>query len=189
MLPGLDDGAPDWDESIAMAALAACDGIRGVIATPHQLGRYRNNVAPGIRQLTAEFNQRLAAAQINLQVLPGGDVRIEDDLLSEIRADRVLTLGDHGRHVLLELPHELYFPLQPVLETLSRAGLVGILSHPERNRGIQSDPRCLRKLVSAGCLMQVTAGSFLGQFGSAALQLSEQMLNNGWIHLIASDGH
>ena len=105
LLPDLDDGAPDWEESLAMARLAHQDGTRGIIATPHQMGRYRSNTSALIRQLTRELNARLEAEQIDLRVLPGGDVRVEDDLLAEIVADRVLSLGDHGRYILLELPY------------------------------------------------------------------------------------
>ena len=79
-----------------------------------------------------------SAAGLPLNVLPGGDVRIEEDVVTRIASGEVVTLGDHGRHILLEQPHELFLPLEPVLAKLSRHGIVGILSHPERNVGILS---------------------------------------------------
>jgi protein-tyrosine phosphatase len=189
LLPGLDDGPTTWDESLAMARLAVESGTQTVIVTPHQLGTYRDNSGNTIRQKTMELRQRLNASQIPLKVLPGGDVRIEPELASALRNDHVLTLGDHGRHVLLELPHELYFPLEPLLQQLARQQLVGILSHPERNLGILAAPECLAGLVKAGCLMQLTAGSFLGNFGRASQVMSERMLREGLVHFVASDGH
>jgi protein-tyrosine phosphatase len=91
--------------------------------------------------------------------------------------------------VLLELPHELYFPLAGVLAQLDNAGMVGILSHPERNQEILRRPALVASLVDMGCLMQVTAGSLLGGFGPAAQSLAEQLLADGLVHFLATDAH
>jgi protein-tyrosine phosphatase len=189
LLPGIDDGAKDWDETLAMARLAVGDGTTTIIATPHQLGNFGQNRGDHIRQLAAEAQQRLDAAGIPLAVLPGADVRIEPDMVEALTRGEVLTLGDHLRHVLLELPHELYFPLEPVLEQLSRRKIAGILSHPERNQGILRQPNVLAPLVEAGCLMQITAGSLCGSMGPECQQFSEWMLAEGLIHFVATDAH
>jgi len=109
--------------------------------------------------------------------------------LMRLQAGDCLTLGDRRRHVLLELPHELYMPLEPVLEQLDRLQLVGILSHPERNRGILRHPEVLEPLVEAGCLMQVTADSLVGGFGAEPRSLAERMLLAGQCHFLATDAH
>jgi protein-tyrosine phosphatase len=189
VLPGMDDGAKDWDESLAMARLAVEDGASTVIATPHQLGNFGHIAGDDIRLRTAELQERLSAANVKLTVLPGADVRIQDDMLDRLVRGDVLTLGDHQRHVLLELPHELYLPLEPVLDRLARHNVVGILSHPERNDGILRQPQVLAPLVEAGCLLQVTAGSLCGTFGAACQQLAERLLADGLVHFVATDGH
>jgi protein-tyrosine phosphatase len=189
LLPGVDDGAKDWHESLAMARIAVDDGTKSIIATPHQLGSFQHNLGADIRNLVTELQQRLSAVGIPLNVLPGGDVRIEEDVVTRIASGEVVTLGDHGRHVLLEQPHELFLPLEPVLARLSRHGIVGILSHPERNVGILSRPEVLLPLVDAGCLMQITAGSLCGTFGPECQQLAESMLIEGLTHFVATDAH
>jgi len=188
LIPGLDDGAESWDESLAMARMAVDDGLHTVIVTPHQLGAYRNH-ADTIRQQTELLQLHLVDAAIKLRVFPGGDVRIEPDLIERLESGEVMTLADGGQYVLLELPHELYFPLRPVLQQLRRAGYRGVLSHPERNQGILADPSVLGGLVDEGCVMQVTAGSLLGAFGTASRQLSETMVRQGLCHIIATDAH
>ena len=100
-----------------------------------------------------------------------------------------MSLGDLHRHVLLELPHELYFPIESILDELNRQGICGILSHPERNQGLLREPDLLPTLVDAGCLMQVTAGSFMGSFGSSSQGLAEWMLSQGLVHFVATDAH
>lgn len=189
LLPAIDDGAKNWEESLEMARMAVQDGTATVIATPHQLGSFAQNRGNLIRELTTELQQRLRAARIGLNVLPGADVRIEPEMIAGIVQGDVLTLGDHGNHVLLELPHELYLPLEPVLQQLSRRKLVGILSHPERNQGILRRPEVLPSLVDAGCLLQITAGSLCGAFGLQSQQLCELLLAEGLVHFVATDAH
>jgi protein-tyrosine phosphatase len=189
LLPGIDDGAKDWDETLAMARLAVDDGTATIIATPHQLGNFGHNRGEDIRRLVAEVQQRIDAARIPLTVLPGADVRIEPDMVERLARGDVLTLGDHRRHVLLELPHELYLPLEPLLEQLSRRKIVGILSHPERNQGILRQPDVLAPLVEAGCLLQITAGSLCGTFGPECQKFCEWLLAEGLVHFVSTDAH
>ena len=172
-----------------MAEMAVQDGIETIIVTPHQLGAFGHNHGDIVRQRTGELQKFLDENNVPLEVLPGGDVRIEECLVFKIRSGDVLTLGDHGKHILLELPHELYFPLESVLDSLSAAGVVGILSHPERNQGILQQPELVEQLVQYGCLMQVTAGSLMGTFGPRSQALAEQMLRADQIHFLATDAH
>ncbi len=189
LLPGIDDGAADLETSIAMAQMAVADGIHTIVVTPHQLGNFSHNQGDDIRQQTVLLQRVLAERRIPLEILPGGDVRIEDGMIEKIVSGEVLSLGDHHRHVLLELPHELYFPLDSILNSLEREGMTGILSHPERNQGILRDPGLLEPLVERGCLMQITAGSLMGTFGSRSQELAEWMLEHGLAHFVATDAH
>jgi protein-tyrosine phosphatase len=139
--------------------------------------------------LTAEFQRLLAAEGIPLRVLPGADVRIDGDMIERLQSGDCLSLGDSRRYVLLELPHELYMPLEPVLDALRRLRMIGILSHPERNEGILRHPEVLAPLVARGCLMQVTADSVTGIFGEAPRSCAEMMVRQGLVHFVATDAH
>ena len=189
LLPGIDDGSQSWEQSLEMAAIAVGDGIARIVATPHQLGNFGHNHGRLIRAKTIELQQQLDQHEVGLRVLPGADVRIEDGMIEKLCDGDVLTLADRGRHVLLELPHELFFPMDDVLARLRRANLVGILSHPERNQGLLKQPRIVESLVNHGCLMQVTCGSLMGTFGPASQQMAEWMLQQGLVHFLATDAH
>lgn len=189
MLPGLDDGAVNLGVSLAMAEMAVDDGVRTVVVTPHQLGSYSQNRGETIRAYAARFQRELTQRGIPLRVLPGADVRIEPDMISGLRSGEVVSLADLGRHVLLELPHELYVPLEGLLRGLEAAGVVGVLSHPERNQGILREPRVVEQLVDAGCLMQVTAGSLVGSFGPEIQAFAEWLVQEGLVHFLATDAH
>jgi len=172
-----------------MARLSVENGTTTIITTPHQLGNFGHNRGDDIRQRTEALQQQITDAGIPLRLLPGGDVRIEPDMVEKIVHGEVLSLGDFRKHVLLELPHELYLPLEPLLDKLAKRKMVGILSHPERNQGILRQPEVLGPLVDAGCLMQVTAGSLCGTFGPECQQLAESMLSQGLVHFVATDAH
>jgi len=189
LVPGIDDGAKSWEQSLAMAEIAVGDGIGTIVVTPHQLGSFVHNHGQSIRSRTAELQQLLDDHRVPLKVLPGADVRIEPGMVQKLQAGEVLTLADRRKHVLLELPHELYFPLDEVLDQLHRAGMVGILSHPERNQGLLKQPELVLPLVERGCLMQVTSSSLLGTFGAAPQQMAEWMLEQGLVHFLATDAH
>jgi len=189
LVPDIDDGAKSLEESLDMAEIAVTDGIQTIIVTPHQNGSYAHNRGDDIRQRVASLQEQLDQHQIPLTVLPGADVRIEDGMIRALKEGDVLTLGDLGRHVLLELPHELYFPLEPVLDELATIDMVGVLSHPERNQGILKQPSLVEPLIQRGCLMQITAGSLMGTFGRPCQEMSEWMLKRGLVHFIATDAH
>jgi len=189
VVPGIDDGASDLEESLAMAAAASRDGARTVIATPHQLGSNSHVTAAAIRDAVASLNGAIAHAGIDLQVLPGADVRIEPELPALLRRGEVLTLADRGKHVLLELPHEVYFPLETLLAALSKQGLTGILSHPERNRGMQARPDTVAEVVRAGGLPPTVPMSLIGDFGGTARRVAELCVRERLVHFVASDAH
>lgn len=189
MLPAIDDGSTSLEESLQMARMAVNDGIATVIVTPHQLGNFAHNSGEVIRKATRQFQTELDRAAIPLRVLPGADVRIEATMTRKIMAGEVLSLADRKKHVLLELPHELYFPVEPVLCGLAKHGMVGILSHPERNQGILRQRDVIAPLVAAGCLMQITAGSLTGSMGKVCQEFCHWMLRQGTVHFVSTDAH
>lgn len=189
LVPGIDDGPKSWDQSLAMAEMAVADGIRQIIVTPHQLGNFCHNGGDLVRTRTDELQVELESHGIGLRVLPGADVRIQPDMIELIQRGEVVTLADQRKHVLLELPHELYFPIDEVLGQLSAEGMTGILSHPERNQGLLKHPENVEALVDAGCLMQITCGSLMGTFGPGPQQMAEHLIRHGLVHFLATDAH
>ena len=189
LVPGIDDGAQTWDDTLAMARMAVADGITTIVCTPHQLGTFAHNDGASIRERVKEVQRFLEEHEVPLRVLPGADVRIEAGMVRRVLSGEVVSLADHRRHLLLELPHELYIPLERLLEELSSAGITGILSHPERNQGILARADVVRPLVEAGCLMQITAGSILGAFGPGVQQFCDWILAEKLVHFVSTDAH
>ena len=189
ILPGIDDGARSWDEAREMATIAAASGMSTLIATPHQGGAFAHNSVALIQNLVLEFQQQLDERQIPLHVLPGADVRWQSDLARLVAQDKVVTLANQRRHLLLDLPHERYVPIDGLIAELRNEGVEIILSHPERNQGLLKKRELVEHLIDQGCLMQVTSGSLLGTFGPTCQDLAVWMLSQGFVHVVATDAH
>ena len=142
-----------------------------------------------IRDQAAQFQQRLDQLGVKLKILPGAEIRIEPDLVPRVKRGDLLTMADLGRHVLLELPHDIYFPIERVLAELKAAGMVGILAHPERNQTIRSQPEILSALVHGGCLLQITGGSLLGAFGPDVQEFAARLVRHGLVQFVSTDAH
>lgn len=189
-LAAVDDGPATMDEALALCRGLADDGIGVVVATPHQLGRYCDaNEASQIRKAVSDLDERLRQNRIPLSVMPGGDVRVDERICQLLEQDKILTLADGGRYVLLELPHEVFIDIQPLIVQLASMGIEVIVSHPERHPVLARDFRVLLKWLERGVYLQVTAGSLLGEFGSAAQNAAWHFLASGWSSFVATDAH
>lgn len=189
-LPGMDDGPDTLDQALALCRSLTDDGITLAIATPHQLGRFdgRNSTAE-IRRAVSDLNANLAEAEVPLAVAPGADVRVDERILAMLCSDTLGTLADGGKYLLLELPHETFIDLRPLLVRLRTSGIRAIVSHPERHAFLTTHPAAVDPWVEEGALLQVTAGSLLGQFGSGAERLGWRWLAEGVVALVATDAH
>ena len=189
IIPNIDDGADSMMIALSMAKQAVKTGTNLVVGTPHQLGVNNRVTADAIRNGVALLQGKIDSENIELTVLPGADVRIDPELPALLEQGKVLTLADRGKHVLLELPHDTYYPLDQLLKSLRKQGLIGILSHPERNRGIIKNPDVMWDVIEAGGLLQITAASLTGTFGSSCQEIAELAVDEGLTHFIASDAH
>ena len=189
-LPGLDDGPRTMAEAVALCQALVDDGITTVIATPHQLGRFDGHVtAADIRQAARNLNEELAVHGVPLQVHPGADVRVDERLLRLLEAREVLSLADRGRHVLLELPDATFLDLRPLLRDLALHGYTSIISHPERNAFLIDRQDAVLPWLEQGALLQLTAGSLIGDFGPLPRRAAWHWLCTGAASLVATDAH
>ena len=189
LLPGIDDGATDISVSIAMAKAFVADGVTVVACTPHILPGVYANSGPQIRTATAALQQTLDEAGIPLRLVTGADNHITPTFVAELSSGHLLSLAD-SQYVLVEPPHHVAPPrMEDLFFSLLVAGYVPILTHPERLSWIESHYPMIQRLVHAGVWMQITAGSLAGAFGRRAKYWSERMLDEGCVHILATDAH
>lgn len=189
ILPRLDDGAQTIDESLEMARAAADAGITVIAATPHVREDYPTS-ATAMEAAVADLRAAISAAGLELDVRTGGELDVERLALLSVNELQRFGLGGNPHYVLVEFPYQGWLlGLDAQLFMLRLSGLTPVLGHPERNGDVQADPERLRPLVDAGALVQLTAASVDGRFGSGPARTSATMLRAGLVHLIASDAH
>lgn len=189
ILPGIDDGPSTMAEALAMARLAVKNRIDTVLATPHVSNAFKNR-SDKIRSVCRNFNEVLKNERIALKVLPGAEVRIHSEMLAALDCGQLMTLNDAGKYLLLEMPdHLVPNMIFDLIVELGRKGIIPIIAHPERNLSLQNNLNWLDKLLYAGSLTQITAGSITGRFGRAAFKAAKKMLLAGSVDLVGSDAH
>lgn len=188
ILPGLDDGARTMDEALAMARMAAADGIRSIVASAHITPGVYDNPPDRIVAAAEAFGDRLRREGIPIQVIPGADVRMTPEMANG--DGRALRINRVTPYLLFEFPHDLIPPgSDRLIGALRDRGLVPVITHPERNTELQRRPEKLEPFIQGGCLVQITAMSLTGGFGTRALQVGEGFLKAGWVDVIATDAH
>ncbi len=189
-LPGLDDGPATLQDSVALCQALVTDGIDRVIATPHQLGRFDGQSCPrAIRAAANTLNAALKTQGIDIEVSIGADVRLDERMPRLIDEGKVLTLAEGRRHLLLEMPHSVFIDLGPLLAQLATRDVTVILSHPERHSSLQVRPELVFPWLRKGVLLQITAGSLLGDFGPDAEATAWHLLSWNMAAFVATDAH
>jgi protein-tyrosine phosphatase len=189
ILPSVDDGAKDINDSIEMAREAVKEGIHTIIATPHHKnGKYENNKLEVIEKVN-QLNTVLKNEHIPLTILPGQETRIFGEILEESEFEHILPLN-FTQYIFIELPSS-HVPryTEKLLFDIQLKGLTPIIVHPERNQEIMSNPDSLYNLVKKGALTQITASSVAGYFGKKIRRFSLQLIEADLTHFISSDAH
>jgi protein-tyrosine phosphatase len=188
VLPGIDDGPPSVEESLALARSAAAQGTTTLVATPHiawDLPNTAQTVADGV----AALKPRLAEAGVPVELRTGGEVvitwaaELSDDDLS------ALHLGG-GEWLLAECPlSPSAMGFDTLLYSLQERGHRIVLAHPERSPALQRHPELLERFVADGMLSSITAGSLRGDFGSTVRRFTIDLVERDLVHNVASDTH
>ena len=189
MLPGIDDGAADLEVSLAMARMAVADGITITACTPHIMPGVYENRGPEIRTAIERLQAVLDENDIPLKLVTGADVHIAPDLVEGLRSGRVLSLND-SRYFLFEPPHHIAPPrLEQLAFDVMAAGYMPVITHPERLTWIETHYEIFTQMVRAGAWIQITAGALTGRFGRRPKYWSEKLLDDGVVHVLATDAH
>lgn len=189
ILPYIDDGPDDWEESLELCQLMINQGIRTVVATPHYWpGLYQPSVQK-IKGRVRELNQLLKEKGLDLLVLSGSEIHFCPEMNELLSSGEILTLN-YSRYILLELPQQIEKTIIfEAIFQLQLAGYVPIIAHPEKNSLIQKDPSLMDQLILKGALGQITAASLLEEVSSINRHLAQDLLGRNCVQIIATDTH
>lgn len=191
-LPGIDDGPETLEQALDLARAAVSDGITHSVLTSHvHPGRYPNQ-RRNLELAVDDFRGHLVAANIPLDVRVGGEARLCPELIDLLAMNQIPFLGTMNgfKIVLLEFPHQL-IPVGSMkfVQSMLKIKIRPLIAHPERNKAIMANPEKINEFAQAGCLLQITAGSLVGRFGSDAQSTAFKIIDAGWNCLLATDAH
>ena len=189
-LPGLDDGPTDVSQALSLCQALVADGITQVVASPHELGRFDGRCDPHIvRRAVEQLNRILREKEVGLTVLPGADVRLDERIPQFLESDKVLTVGDGHRYLLLELPHEVFIDPLMLLKRLDQMGVTAVITHPERHDFLAGHPDSVGRWSDYRPCLQITAASLTGDFGRQCEEAAWTFLQEDLPAVVATDAH
>ena len=178
ILPCVDDGAVDVAQALEMARMAWQNGTRVLYLTPHYHGQYWHCTNQELANIFGEFRQQLAAELPEMQVFLGSELCFEVDLAEKLQNQEVFTLGQ-SRYILLEFPFELLrFQMISGITELVRCGYVPIIAHVERCGVFYQCSDLLDEVLESGALLQINAGSIMGERGFGIKRFCHKLLKS-----------
>ncbi len=186
ILYGLDDGARSLQESVEMAGIAARTGTTDIVATPHANFEFRFDPLL-IQERVVELQAAVGPA---IRIHRGCDFHLSPENIKSVLADPARYTVNGKSYLLVEFPDVLIAKsTSQDFARLLAAGITPIITHPERNFLLHKRLEEIRLWAQAGCLVQVTAQSLTGRFGSEARDFARMLLREGLVHFLASDAH
>ena len=189
IMPGVDDGSPDTETSLGMLRIAAENGIKKIILTPHHKPMH-HNVSP---KHNAAYRQRLQDVArdngIGVTLYSGNEIYYSDETQADLESHNICTLAGSD-YVLVEFhPTNPYKAIHNALYQVQGAGFIPIVAHVERYSDVVSHPAYVNELVDMGCYIQVNANSVMGKYGFGIGHFTRKLIKQDLVHFVATDAH
>ncbi|RNL54919.1 tyrosine-protein phosphatase [Pedobacter jejuensis] len=188
ILPGIDDGAQNLNDSLLLAKKFKALGFKKLIATPHIMADYFRNTPDTINRALDVLRKGLLDIQLDVEVNAAAEYYLDETLEKKIRQKEVLTFGNN--YILFELsyinaPQNLF----SFIKTMQDAGYKPVLAHPERYPYYYGATETYQLIRETGCLLQLNSIALTGYYGTSAKKVAEHMVENHLVDFIGSDMH
>jgi len=190
ILPGIDDGPKELEESLAMARSYAAMGFRAVVATPHCIPGTHSMPDIGLIRARADMvREALNGEGIDLTIFVGMEIAMDPLVLPLLREGRLLPVAD-GPYLMIESPFQR-FPLgwEGIVAGIRKLGYKVLLAHPERCASLAQKPSLVDDIKDTGVFVQVNLDSVAGLNGRRAQQAALRFAEKGCLHCLATDSH
>ena len=188
LLPGIDDGAQTFEDSLRLTKALQSLGTSQYITTPHIFQHFWENTFENITTLEATTRIELNKNQLSIPFRAAAEYMMDEQFVTLFQSGKLLTLKDN--YVLVEMSY-LNPPIQlyAILFDLQVAGYIPVLAHPERYLFYQNNFAEYQKLINAGCLLQLNLLSVVGYYGDGIAKIAEKLLQKGMYRFVGSDVH
>lgn len=189
LLPGLDDGLVNIEDSIAIIKELQLLGYTKLICTPHILMDYYKNSPENILPKLAELQKALKENNILIKLEAAAEYMIDFDFEEMFHAGKqLLTFGKN--YILVEMSYVAPSPnFEKMIFELRIKGFSPILAHPERYNFYHQKFEYYQRLKNIGCLFQVNLLSLAGYYGKPVEKAALKLIKENMIDFIGTDLH
>ncbi len=190
LLPGIDDGAQQIENTVEMAERFALMGYTKLITTPHIMWDYYRNTPQIISERLEYANQVLKERQIAIELQAAAEYYLDEHFLELIRKNEPLLNFGKENYVLFETSYMAPSKsLEQVIFSLRSMGYQPVLAHPERYTYFFGHWEQILELREKGCLLQVNTNSLTGYYSRTSKMIAEQLIERGAVSFLGSDCH
>lgn len=189
VLPGIDDGAKDWDTCLEMLARSAACGVKKVIATPHYAPWMQKSSTKEIEALCLQAEKKLLEKHgISMDIYCGNEIYYSMDAIQNLREGKILTLAG-SKYILVEFESRTsYQVFCRAVKEFRDAGYIPIIAHMERYECLRQASK-MQELKDMGALFQMNVEAFQGGLFDRDSRWSKRCLMEEQVDFLASDMH
>lgn len=187
ILPFVDDGPKSVEKSIALLEDSIKQGMTTIVLTPHYM-KYRGylSTARDNRSVFEELISVVSVKGLNIHLILGQEIYYTSDTIQNIRDQMVIPFGN-TKLMLVEFSTSEEDDIAEAIHNIKSLGFIPIIAHVERYDYLSvSDISMLKRM---GALIQVNAGSVIGEYGTKAKALIHKLLKEDLVDFVASDIH
>lgn len=189
VLPGVDDGSQNMDDTLKMLKTAEKNGISDMIVTPHYKQGRVGTPRKVIGEMIEEVEKHARLSGINVKLHPGTEIYYNSSLEEKLEEGWLARMNDTD-YVLVEFsPFETFPYVKNAIDDVFSLGYRPILAHVERYRCMLGSVENVRTLSGMGCKIQVNAGSVAGDFGFTVKRFIKKLLKEQLVDYLGTDAH
>lgn len=190
ILPGVDDGARDFEDSLNILEGLARQGITDIVLTPHYVAE-TSYISTRSKNLAIfeELKKKVKRAKLGINLYLANEIYIDQKIEKYLKNKKIATIND-TKNLLIELPMSGEFEsYEDIILSLQNKGYTVILAHPERYRSTQKDFKILERLHENGVLLQANLGSIIEQYGKHAKKTVKKLIKKDMVYCFGTDIH
>ena len=191
LLPGLDDGLKEVEQSINFIRQLSELGYKKLICTPHILSDLYPNTKETILPKLDLVRAALAKANIAVEMEAAAEYMMDHDfaqLVSKSKRDDLLTINK--RYILVEMSYLAPSPnFESIIFELRMMGLTPIIAHPERYSYFHRQFSQYDRFKELGCMLQVNILSLSGGYGPDVKKTAEKLFKKNMVDFLGTDMH
>ncbi len=189
LLPGLDDGLKDLDETLEFIKELQSLGYYKLICTPHIFSDMYPNTPETILPKLNIVQEALKENGIAMQIEAAAEYMVDAEFEQTVKEGKPL-LSFGKNLILIEMSYMAASPnIEQVIFELRMKGLQPVLAHPERYNFYHQQFSAYERFVDLGCLLQMNLLSLSGYYGKPVKMVAEKLLKNQMIDLLGTDMH